>query len=162
MQVDTGKLRPCRQSLAIGMALCAAAMAAGAEAQTYPVKPIKLIVSFAPGGPTDIVARITAQKMTEGLGQQVIIDNRPGAGGTLGAEVAAVRDAELDGHAAGLRRVVVVHIRECARRRKFVGSLLKCLRCDLHSQLQFRGANDLRIRVTLRAQNGNLHQPRGR
>ncbi len=90
MQVDPSKPVPYRKSLALALALCALAVAAtSAQAQTYPAKPIKLIVSFAPGGPTDIVARIAAQKMTEGLGQQVIIDNRPGAGGTLGAEIAA-------------------------------------------------------------------------
>jgi len=89
MQVDTSKARPCRKRLAIGLALCAAALSMSTEAQTYPAKPIKLIVSFPPGGPTDIVARITAQRMTEGLGQQVIVENRPGAGGTLGAELAA-------------------------------------------------------------------------
>ncbi len=71
------------------LAACLALFATGAAAQNYPTKPIKLIVSFAPGGPTDIVARIAAQKITEGVGQQVVIDNRPGAGGTLGAEVAA-------------------------------------------------------------------------
>ncbi len=70
------------------LAACAALFATAAAAQSYPAKPIKLIVTFAPGGPTDIVARIAAQKITEGVGQQVVIDNRPGAGGTLGADVA--------------------------------------------------------------------------
>jgi tripartite-type tricarboxylate transporter receptor subunit TctC len=65
------------------------AMPQFACAQAYPTKPLRLIVSFAPGGPTDIVARITAQKMSEGLGQQVIVENRGGAGGTVGADVVA-------------------------------------------------------------------------
>jgi tripartite-type tricarboxylate transporter receptor subunit TctC len=66
------------------------------HAQGYPTKPLRLIVAFAPGGPTDIVARITAQKMSEGLGQQVIVENRGGAGGTVGADAAA--KAPGDGH----------------------------------------------------------------
>lgn len=56
-------------------------------AQQYPVKPVRIIIPFAPGGGTDFIARIMAQKLTESLGQQVIPDNRPGAGGTLGAEL---------------------------------------------------------------------------
>ncbi len=55
----------------------------------YPSKPIRLIVSFAVGGPTDIVARVMGAKMSELLGQQVVVDNRPGAGGNLGADVVA-------------------------------------------------------------------------
>ena len=60
-----------------------------AHAQTYPAKPIRMILAFPPGGPTDIVARVLAQKLAEQLGQQVIVDNKPGAGGNIGAELAA-------------------------------------------------------------------------
>lgn len=68
-------------------ALCLAA--SGAQAQTYPNKPIRLVVGFAPGGNTDTVARVVGQKLGERLGQQVIIENKAGAGGTIGtAEVA--------------------------------------------------------------------------
>src|SRR5437762_11014008 len=66
--------------------LCAAALA---RAQTYPAKPIHLIVPFPPGGGNDTVARAIAQQIGPHLGQPVVIDNRPGAGGALGAELAA-------------------------------------------------------------------------
>ena len=65
-------------------------------AQNYPVKPIRLILGFAPGGSTDLVARVVGQKMSESWGQQVIIDNRPGANGMIGADLVA--KASPDGY----------------------------------------------------------------
>jgi tripartite-type tricarboxylate transporter receptor subunit TctC len=62
---------------------------AGAYAQTYPAKPIRMVVGFPPGGGTDVVARIIAPRLSEILGQQVIIDNRPGATGTVAAGMVA-------------------------------------------------------------------------
>ena len=59
------------------------------QAQTYPAKPVRIIVPFPPGGATDLVTRILAQKLTEAWGQQVVADNRGGASGNIGAEVAA-------------------------------------------------------------------------
>jgi tripartite-type tricarboxylate transporter receptor subunit TctC len=59
------------------------------HAQPYPAKPIRMIVPFPPGGATDIVGRLIAQKMAEPMGQQVIVDNRSGAGGTIGSDIAA-------------------------------------------------------------------------
>ena len=65
-------------------------VAAGASrAQHYPTKPIRYIVGFPPGGSTDLIARTAAGKLTELIGQQVIVENRPGAGGTIAAELAA-------------------------------------------------------------------------
>lgn len=63
-------------------------------AQEYPVKPVRLVVPFTPGGSTDILGRLVAQKLTESLGRQVLVDNRPGAGGTIGVEIVAKSPAD--------------------------------------------------------------------
>jgi tripartite-type tricarboxylate transporter receptor subunit TctC len=67
-----------------------------ADAQTYPARPVKLVVPYAPGGPNDIMARLIAQKLSEALGGQFYVENSPGAGGTIGA--GAVAGAPGDGH----------------------------------------------------------------
>ncbi|MFT3820243.1 MAG: tripartite tricarboxylate transporter substrate binding protein [Rubrivivax sp.] len=77
--------------------IAACVCAAPALAQTrYPAKPVKLVVPFAPGGGSDTMARLVAQKLTEAYGYTIVIDNKPGAGGNLGAE-AALREA-ADGY----------------------------------------------------------------
>lgn len=74
---------------------CAGVTAAAAVwSQPYPVKPIRMVVALAAGGPTDVVARIVAHKLTELLGQQVIVDNRPGAGGSVAGEIVARAPAD--------------------------------------------------------------------
>lgn len=76
--------------------ILSAACAGGAWAQAYPAKPLRFILPFPPGGATDLLGRAIAQKLTEQLGQQVITENRPGAGGNLGAE--AVARSSPDGY----------------------------------------------------------------
>ncbi len=86
-----------RQALLAGALLAGTVFGlAPAIAQTFPTRPITMVVPFAAGGSTDVVARIIAQKMSEGLGQQVIIENVAGAGGSTGA--ARVARAEPDGY----------------------------------------------------------------
>ena len=75
-------------------------LATPAAAQDYPTRPIKIIVSFGPGGGADIVGRILGQSLSEKLGQPVVIENRPGAAGTIGNE--AVARAEKDGYTLGI------------------------------------------------------------
>ncbi len=69
--------------------LCLVLATASAQSQTWPSKPIRFIVPFPPGGGTDVLTRTIAPKLGEGLGQQVVVDNRTGAGGMIGAELAA-------------------------------------------------------------------------
>ena len=69
---------------------------AGALAQSYPVRPLRIVLPYGPGGNSDIIARQLAQHMSQRLGQQVIVDNRPGAGGIIATEIA--RKAEPDGY----------------------------------------------------------------
>jgi tripartite-type tricarboxylate transporter receptor subunit TctC len=76
--------------------MLAAAGAERAAAQTYPSRPVRLIVPFPPGGAADILARLIGNKVSEQMGQPLVVENRPGAGGTLGADAAA--KSPLDGY----------------------------------------------------------------
>ncbi|MFM7305704.1 MAG: Bug family tripartite tricarboxylate transporter substrate binding protein [Alphaproteobacteria bacterium] len=83
-----------RRAALIGASAIFAASAA--QAQNFPTRPVRLIVPIAPGGANDIIARMIAERLAPVLGQPVVVDNRPGAGGNLGA--LAVAQAEKDGH----------------------------------------------------------------
>jgi tripartite-type tricarboxylate transporter receptor subunit TctC len=89
------KLKPGALRRGIAAAVLAVA-ATGAFAQAYPTKPVRIVVPFGPGGVADISARAVAQKMGESMGQQVIVENKPSAGGILASETVA--KAEPDGH----------------------------------------------------------------
>jgi tripartite-type tricarboxylate transporter receptor subunit TctC len=86
---------PSMRSKIILAAACLLALAAGAGAQdTWPAKPVRMIVPFAPGGPADVIARIVAQKLTDELGKQFYVENHAGAGGNTGSGLAARAPAD--------------------------------------------------------------------
>src|ERR1043166_840640 len=82
--------------LSAGIAACANLIGGEAAAQSYPNKPIRMLVGFAVGGAVDVTARIVAQKFSEQLGQQVVVENRTGAGGVIASD--AVAKAPPDGY----------------------------------------------------------------
>src|SRR5882672_12625302 len=84
-----------RHGLAVGVLAFGLSIAA-AVAQTYPSKPIKMIVPYTPGSPVDVLARVVTQHVSARLGQTIVIDNRPGAGTTIGTKAAA--EAAPDGY----------------------------------------------------------------
>src|SRR5262249_18367803 len=99
-----------RMRLALLAAGCALLSAASA-AQGYPTKPVRLIVPYSAGGATDVMIRIVAQKLPDFLGQQVVVDNRTGAGGLIGTDIAA--KAAPDGYtllASGTPHVILPHL----------------------------------------------------
>jgi len=78
-----------RAALSLAATLAILAPHAAAAADAYPAKPVRFVVAFPPGGGTDIIARSIAQKLTERIAQQVVVDNRPGAGGNIGTDIVA-------------------------------------------------------------------------
>jgi len=83
-----------QKSSAVALACCAALTAGAAGAQEYPMRAVRMVISFPPGGGSDLVARVLAQKLTAALGQTVVTDNRPGASGNIAAELAARAPAD--------------------------------------------------------------------
>ena len=94
-----------RSAIVQWMALATTALATAAAAQSYPTKPIRMVVGFPPGGGTDVVARIIAPRLSESLGQPIVIDNRPGATGTVAAGMVA--KAPADGYTIMMGHVSV-------------------------------------------------------
>src|SRR5215212_5379955 len=90
----------CYRKIALTPFLLVVLLAGTAHAQGWPAKPIRFIVSFPPGGSADLIARSIAPRMAEKLGQQVVVENRPGAGGNIGVD--AVAKSAPDGHTIGL------------------------------------------------------------
>jgi tripartite-type tricarboxylate transporter receptor subunit TctC len=89
-------MRAVGRALQLGLAFACIAFATAAAAQDYPTRPVRLVVGFAAGGPTDILARVMAQHLSQRLGQQVIVENRPGGGGNTATE--QVINATPDGY----------------------------------------------------------------
>src|SRR5690349_15334825 len=95
--MEKSKMHPLPfRALVNGLGVLFAALAAHAAAQTFPTKPIKLIIPFAPGGSSEIVARTVASKMSESLGQQVIVESKPGGAGNIAMQ--EVAHAAPDGY----------------------------------------------------------------
>jgi tripartite-type tricarboxylate transporter receptor subunit TctC len=88
------KLKLCQLACLAALAFVTGAYAQSKAPGTYPTKPVRLVVPFVPGGPTDIQGRIIAEKLSQRLGQQVIVDNRGGAGGNIGMEITARAPAD--------------------------------------------------------------------
>src|SRR6516165_10897892 len=92
----------------LGLITLTCSAAAGVRAQDFPTRTVRIVVAFPPGGPTDFVARLIADKLKAQLGQNVIVENKPGANGAIGAEYVA--RSEADGHLLFLTTVGAVAV----------------------------------------------------
>ncbi|MCC8938617.1 tripartite tricarboxylate transporter substrate binding protein [Bradyrhizobium sp. Arg68] len=92
--MEIGRKNIMKKLIVAVAALAFTALSHAAQAQNYPVRPITLVIPFAPGGSTSIVGRGVAEKMGELLGEKVVVDNRPGAGGTVGTKAVAKSDPD--------------------------------------------------------------------
>ncbi len=130
------------RSLSLRLAACALALAAGgAFAQNYPTKSVTMTVPFAAGGPTDTVARVVAQAMTKPLGQTVIVENKPSAGGILAPE--QVKNARPDGYS-----ILIHHIGMAT-----TPTLYRKLRFDPLSDFEYIGLiNDVPMTIIAKPQ----------
>jgi tripartite-type tricarboxylate transporter receptor subunit TctC len=96
------------KSALLAACLCGLALSAAAQTADFPKRPLRLVVPYPPGGSTDIVGRVVAMKLSEALGQQVLVDNRPGAGGNLGTDFVA--KAPADGYTLLISSVTTLAI----------------------------------------------------
>lgn len=101
--------------LLIGLGLALGAVLASAQPASYPAKPIKLIATYGPGSSIDIIARLVAKPLSEQLGQPVIVENKPGAGGDLGTNIVA--KAEKDGYTIGFASAGPITVNPNARKK---------------------------------------------
>ena len=99
-----------RAVLCANIALFGVSWSGVAPAQNYPTKPVRLVVPFPPGGSNDIVGRLMAQELTERLGKQVVMDNRGGAGGVLGTEIARMPTRTVLRCSSSRSRMRSIHI----------------------------------------------------
>ncbi len=116
------KLQRARAATCALLSLTLSGLAETALAQAYPSKTVRMIVPFAPGGNTDIIARIVAPGMSKSLGQQIIIDNRGGAGSVIGTE--AVAKSPPDGYT--LLMVSAAHVINPASLRRWAACRGRC------------------------------------
>src|SRR5215467_1865632 len=93
-------MNPRRRFLFLAATAVAVPFVGTAKAKSYPERPVRVIVPFSPGGPTDVFARIVAENLSRSLGQQFYIENQPGAGGNLGMRAGA--HAPSDGYTAAV------------------------------------------------------------
>ena len=94
MRGDLGQSIVMKLIRTVGSVILAWSFALNVAAQTFPAKAVRMIVPYAPGGSVDVLARMVAPKLAESMGQQVVVDNRPGAAGNIGTEL-AVRAPEV-------------------------------------------------------------------